>query len=560
MQSLLARVSLIVAALSLWVAPALGQTGRDDAANKSIREAIDTHYLATHFDKAEAVLTSAIQTCGKGCSPRVLARVWMYLGLIRGSGKNDLVGAKQAFERAVAIDPAVELDAQMATPETQKAFQDAGGAAPAAPAAPASTTEPPAEAAREPSAPVEPEPKPKKPAIDSHGLDCTPKGNEVETRRPIPIECQSEEPVDSLELRFKTPGDNWQSLPMVKKGEGFRAEIPCTKTEVSGALLMFVRAKDTSGDEVAGWGTKQTPIEVSLVETSNQKPPSFEDMAPPARCGAREDCPPNFPGCDTAAKNAGKSQKGRSFAENWFGLHVAQDITFIGGSDICSQASQASNDFSCYYAGSRTGAYVDDPYPGTDTSTALALATTRILVSYDRALSSHVLAGVRVGYALGGGPPSGRDVAYDSSGRITQVYDEGLAFLPYHLEARASYFFGSDPLARMGFRPYVHLGGGLAQVDGKTTISAKDCGLVAPRGDPTYTACANGTLAASDSRLRSVDLDAWKKLGQGFVTIGGGTIYGISSGFGVALNLNLMYMLPGSGVVLEPSIGAVYGL
>jgi hypothetical protein len=541
------RILPLATALLLLARPATGQFVRDEAAKRKIREAIDSHYLATDFDKAEQVLSGTITACGDKCSPQLLARAWMYVGIVRGTGKNDAAGAKEAFVRALQLDPAVELDAAVATDATHKIFQDAGGAI--------------VERAIAPDAPAADETKPQVPpvaAAEITALECTPKGVEVETRRSIPVECRSQEGAASLELRFQPFGEDWQSLAMVRKGESFRAEIPCDKTTVSGTLRLFVRARDASGDELAAWGTKAAPRELRIVETSREEPPSFEDSDPPPRCSAKEDCPPNFPGC--GAGEQGPSDEAASrFSKNWLGLHVAQDLAFVGGSDVCTQESQATEDFACYYAGSRSGAYVDEPYPGTESSTSLVLATTRILVSYDRALSANLLAGVRVGYALGGGPPSGRDVVYDSSGRVVDVVAEGLSFLPYHAEARASYWFGAGALSRVGFRPYVHLGGGLAQVDANLVVSVEDCGLVAPREDPAYAECASGRMPANDPRLRTVELDAWKKLGQGFVTIGGGTAYAFTRDLGAQLNLNLLYMLPGSGVVVEPSLGAILG-
>jgi hypothetical protein len=587
------RILPAAVALLLLALPAAAQFPRDDQANRKIREAIDSHYLATDFDKAEALLIGTIDACKDKCSPQVVAKAWMYVGIVRGSGKANVAGAKQAFERAVALDRSVKLDLELATPDAQKAFQDAGG----------SLTPPePTEAKPAPAATPAGE-------GEAPGLICTPKVTEVETRRAIPVECRSEREAASLELRFRPAGEEWQSLKMTRKDDSFRAEIPCDKTHVSGPLKLFVRAKDASGDEVARWGTKDSPIQIGLVEASRQEPPSFDDADPPQRCEAKEDCPPNFPGCkpggdqrgnidwggacDNSSEckagllcldgtcepaptcetdddcpagtcQAGKCDIGRQdsgslYAKNWFGVHVAQDLAFAGGSDICTQDSQNNDGFACYYAGSRTGAYVDDPYPGATTDTSLVLATTRILLSYDRALTSHWVIGARVGYAFGGGPPSGRDVVYNDDGDIVEVVEEGLSFLPYHVEARVSYWFGANALGRKGFRPYAHAGGGLAQVDAKVVNSVKDCGLLAPFGTPDYIRCANGDLPADDPRLRTVELDAWKKLGQGFVTVGGGVVYAFTNKLGAQLNLNLMYTLPESGIVIEPSLGGTMG-
>ncbi|HVJ16586.1 MAG TPA: hypothetical protein VM686_14190, partial [Polyangiaceae bacterium] len=118
----------LAAALFVLVAhPAAAQFTRDNAATKKIDEAINNHYLATEFDKAEGVLTGTINACGDKCSPQVIGKAWMYVGNVRGSGKNDLAGAKEAFQKALASDPGVKLDSALATPDSSPPA--AGGSA-----------------------------------------------------------------------------------------------------------------------------------------------------------------------------------------------------------------------------------------------------------------------------------------------------------------------------------------------------------------------------------------------------------------------------------------------
>jgi hypothetical protein len=129
------------------------------------------------------------------------------------------------------------------------------------------------------------------------------------------------------------------------------------------------------------------------------------------------------------------------------------------------------------------------------------------------------------------GPPDAQ------TGELTveSVNDEGKSFLPFHVEARFSYWFGKNALARKGLRPYLHAGGGMAQVDARVVVRAQD-------------------------KYGRTDVDAWKKLGQGFVTLGGGLVYAFTPSLGLQLNVNGMYMLTASGLVVEPSLGMVLGL
>src|SRR3954469_18453664 len=76
---------------------------RDKAAQKKIEEAIYTNFLNTDFDGAEGLLLGTIRACEDKCSPSLVAKAWMYVGVIRGSGRNDLPGAQEAFTTAISI-------------------------------------------------------------------------------------------------------------------------------------------------------------------------------------------------------------------------------------------------------------------------------------------------------------------------------------------------------------------------------------------------------------------------------------------------------------------------
>jgi hypothetical protein len=128
-----------------------------------------------------------------------------------------------------------------------------------------------------------------------------------------------------------------------------------------------------------------------------------------------------------------------------------------------------------------------------------------------------------------------------------------------------AYWFGKNALGKKGLRPYVHVGGGVAQVDAKVKVNVEDCpealfhvqaGSVT-QGDQ----CAGGDTSyiKAPKQTRSYELDAWRKMGQGFITAGGGVMYAFKENVGAQLNVNIMYMLPTSGPVIQPSLGVTYG-
>ncbi len=586
---------LCLALFTFFTIPAFAQYTRDNAATKKIDEAINEHYLATDFEKAESVLTGTITACAEKCSPAVLGRAWMYVGIVRGSGKNDQAGAKEAFQKAFAIDPTVKLDTQLATPETQKTFEGLGGGAGAA--TPAEAPKPAPAAANEDSA-------------DKGGLKCTPDVREVQTRRPIPFECSSDEEVGSMEVRYMPfGGDTWKSVKMQKAGDAFRGEIPCDATGTAGTLKVYVRAKDASGDSVDSFGSKAKPVEFALSETSTMEPPTYPGEVAPTRCVAKEECPPDFPGCGGGAKHgnrdagascdtstqckegllcdegvcaaapscetnadctsgscvdnkcaAGEEEPTSGYKKNWIGLHFAQDIAIMGGTNVCGADARANQGYACYESGSSTVPYNGDPYPGAGISTGAVVATRRLLLSFDHAFSANITIGARVGFAFSGGPPAGK--APDRDGRGGDA--AGTPFLPFHGELRGAYWFGKNALGKKGLRPYVAFGGGIAQVDGKVKVKVADCSdalFHLPSPDPDAFGSEGEQCAAGQGKHNTTpyELDAWRKMGQGFITIGGGAMYAFKENIGAQLNVNLMYMLPTSGPVIQPSLGVVYG-
>jgi hypothetical protein len=578
---------LCLALITFFTLPAFAQYTRDNAATKKIDEAINEHYLATDFDKAEGVLTGTITACAEKCSPAVLAKAWMYVGIVRGSGKNDQAGAKEAFQKALSTDPTVKLDTQLATPETQKTFEGLGGAGAAASA---ETSKPaPAAAANED-------------AGDKGGLKCTPDVRELQTRRPIPLECSSDEEVASMEIRYKPfGGDAWKSVKMKKVGEAFRGEVPCDATGSAGTLKVYVRAKDATGESVDSFGSKAKPVEFTTSETSTMEPPTYPGEAAPTRCLAKEECPPDFPGCGAGAlhgnkdagvacgaskeckegllctdgtceaapacetnadctsgtcvdnKCAAEEEAGptSTYKKNWIGLHFAQDIAIMGGTNVCGADARTNQGYACYESGSSDQPYNGDPYPGAGIATGTVVATRRLLLSFDHAFMANLTIGARVGFAFSGGPPAGKAPDRDNRGGQSA----GTKFLPFHLELRAAYWFGKGVLGKKGLRPYVHVGGGIAQVDAKVKVKVADC--PAELNQTAYDACTGGSTNATGTV--PYELDAWRKMGQGFVTLGGGAVYAFKENIGAQLNINLMYMLPTTGPVIQPSLGVVYG-
>jgi len=549
--------SLAMALLGVGAHPAFAQGGADKAARDEVDHAM-AEYLQMNFGQAEADLLATIQRCESKCRPATIARAWMYVGVVRGSGKGDQHAAMQAFQAALAEDRKVKLDTALATPETKNTFKAAkdnpstpeavppligaavgGGADVPGSASETAVPAPPSKAA-------------------SASITCTPGLHEIQTRRPIPFERNTDAEVVRMSLRYRKPGErDWHTLEMRQKGKAFRAQVPCEATADAGGIDFFIVATDSQGDPLDTLGSKGQPLRFAVDGDSNAAP-AYPGEDPPPRCEERVLCPPDFPGCvdETDSGESTRDSAAKAAPRNWFGIHFAADVGFIGGENVCANDNP---DFDCFNADGgapyppelppAVAAEVGergDVYPGTGIDTGAATGTLRVLLSYDHAVSERMSLGARLGYAFGGGPDT----------------VDGRSFLPIHAEGRLSYWLrGVDAT---GVRPYLHLGGGIAQVDlVKRDITVRDCSEELERSaflDCIQAQNAYDSASPQAQALPTKTLDAYRKLGNGFVTLGGGVLVPLGGAVGLQLNLNAMLMLPSVGFVLQPSLGLVYAL
>jgi hypothetical protein len=212
-----------------------------------------------------------------------------------------------------------------------------------------------------------------------------------------------------------------------------------------------------------------------------------------------------------------------AWKKNWLSLAVQEDALFLPASqDVCLNGTE----YSCFYADNTS---YDSGHPevtvagnADEVTAGFHLATTRVLVGFDRVLGSHFALGARAGYAFNGGPAK----------------PGGHTLFAVHLEARASYWFGPSPFASKGFRPYVVVAGGLAEVDAKVVVKVYEL----PKGSP------------------ALSLAAWKKAGTAFVGGGGGVMYALNPNAGIVAEIKLVQMVGSSAFGAAMQLGYALGL
>ena len=353
---------------------------------------------------------------------------------------------------------------------------------------------------------------------------------------------------------------------------------------------MYVIAQDENKEMVDTFGNALSPVQYTIVNKTNQPAPMFPgDPAPPKRCtelaaaesagaAAGEACTADVhcqgghycksgicrktPSCEANADcDSNKCESGlcvmtEEFASaggfnRWMvGINIALD-TWISSAakNVCGGNNAANGQYSCYNAGSTKYDISNDPGQtniipmadpnwGGNVKTTVLPATIRALASVNYALTPSVTVGGRLGMVISGGGPA------------TLHYDQGYPrqnknFMPEHVELRGAYWF--TPLNLPGLHPYAGVGVGVAEVDAVVKLTAYYQSPVDESGKP-----CPGNLCPRK-------LDAWRKLGRTFAAINFGGLYSLAKHHGIQLNVNAMYMMPSSGIVLEPSLGYVVG-
>jgi hypothetical protein len=522
--SRLVAPSLLLVLLACTTANAA--PAKDDAAEKALKQAMETDYFETRFDDAEKKVRAAIDACGKGCSEGMKARLYVALGTILAGGRKELEDGQEAFVEALKLDPKAAPDPDLTSAQVQFAFEKARAELKIGP--------PPAASA-------------------SSTIHKPPAEQRVHTPVPLYFEVMPDVIASVRKVTGSYAGTvtgTYTPLDFRKLGErGYGAEIPCDEVIKEGELRYFIHVLG-EGDKVIGTiGSRSDPIVVPIRAAITTPAPRWPGFSAPEQCAARAAGPDQC--LDDKQCNSGLvCRSGQCVApaqekkqlKNWVTVTFAPDFALHSASEVCSLAGQDSTKHVCLREdGSR---YLGTPTLGVANNVNLGfvLGTMRAAVQYERVLFDNFTAGLRVGFAFNG--PSG----------------EGVDFLPLHLEGRVGYSFGKDAFEGMGLRPFAFLSGGLAQVDAKVNVEVLEdgdaCGAPDPldNGSPCTTPSLDGKIEPRTQRLA-----AYKQAGRGFFTAGVGLAYNPLRNVGIHLAVRGGVTFPVVVGVIAPEAGVTFG-
>lgn len=576
-------VALVLGLAPLFVASAaFGQGRAEGPATALQKKAMEEDYLMTDFAQAQEKLEKAIAQCGaSACSPGLRARLRRDLGVVLIGGEIDRDKGVASFAEALRIDPSVELEPDLKTKELEEAFAEAkaqagSGAAPAAPATGGG-------AAGQP---------------EGDFFHTPAAEQQIRTAIPVFVEYEGEEPLTRVLVRYKGFGmTEWKPVELKKMGAtGWGGLLPCEDVQ-QGTTQYFVQGFDANNDPIAISGDRNNPYKVPVTRDPVVDPPHLPNASPPTQCADTGDCPPNFPGCkrpsatgaeedsEPAGKDGGafceedsecksnrcvdmqcteyKKKKARKL---WIGVAGSIDYTIVpSADDVCKLDDKTFpiNTENYYCVRSDGTDYPSrDPREGKIQNDAIissadlkgdqrsgrvtgggALGNIRLMLTLDYAATPNILVGGRVGIVFNSMPGDAEAAAQDGN-RFAA---------PVHLEARATYLFGKDPLEKEGLSPFAFGGIGAGQFEAKVPATTHET--------QHEGACLPGAEAVQGKSVCRRSVDAWHLAGPAFLSLGGGVRYALSDSFALTagLRLNLAF---GNGFApsLGPEIGGHFGL
>jgi hypothetical protein len=289
-RSLAVSLAISVAGLAVALAPRTAMAEDQAAVDKLVqmnKKALDD-YDTLDWDAAKRILLDALvagKKAGLDNHP-VMGRTYIHLGAVYITGLKDRQKGLQSFQRALEIDPTIQLSKGIETAEVTATFAEAqrnarsGGSASGGGG---DDNAPPVKKKRrgpvmEGDASSDDHPKPKKhrpsgdeePDLPAHvgALDC-PEPDEAIIDKPLTVRCvvAPNLPVASVYLMYRAPDkEDYNEVLMTKSPKGWlQAKIP--KKAVTGKSIQFYfEGRNAAGKPVVANGGADSPNIVLVVE------------------------------------------------------------------------------------------------------------------------------------------------------------------------------------------------------------------------------------------------------------------------------------------------------
>lgn len=256
------------------------------------------------------------------------------------------------------------------------------------------------------------------------------------------------------------------------------------------------------------WNTKQ----VNAAFMDVKRALAAEGQGAPEVAGIKGQGAPEVAGTKggTSAASASSEQFTESKTEssfrhvmNWITLGFQQDyVLHTSTQNVCNTGSR----YTCYDNNNQAVNYDAGVYNGNEISASgLRIASSRVLIGYERLLSKHFGIGFKVG-----GVVAGKGVILAGTP----------AFFAFHAEGRLTLYPGSDPFGTTThFRPYAYASGGVAETDSKILVEVVQSANAPPQR-----------------------VNAWKRTGKRFAGGGLGIVFPIRQSMGPFIEARFMRM------------------
>ncbi|MGO9837386.1 MAG: hypothetical protein ACLP1X_24610 [Polyangiaceae bacterium] len=519
------RVRLGFAAIlasSLLVAyPARAIDARAEAAAKDALKKAADDFASADYATALARLDKAATTCGANrCNRTTKAFLLRDLGTMQFRS-GDGAAAANSFADALKLQPDLDLPARYSAPDVRAAWDRARDAA-----SPGTSPTP----AEQPSGDFTHAPAPEQKAG---------------TPLPVYVEYSGDSPPARVVVKYKGAGmSDWGHLDLDRADDGWGGVIPCADV-TRGTMRYWIQGVDKEGDPVASSGDPKHPYSVPIRAEISGEAPHLPGKAAPRKCGGgnsperASETGESEPEAEPVPRAADRGPNPETYARLWLGFSGALDfLSMPAGTDVCMLDPSSGEPLnpSKLYCTNPNG--TDFPSRATRAQNmalvkgqagqlggGLQAGDVRAMLSVDYALNRNVLVGGRIGYVANTYPGT----AATKDGRA--------AGFKVHVEGRATYLLGTDPLTRAGFFPMGFAGLGLAEFDGHTT-----------------------SVVTLNNVAGQQPVDVWRTDGPFFLLLGGGARYQFSprAAFTGAIRLNIAF---GNGALLTygPEIGLAYG-